>query len=637
MSARTLSTTALARFGNLLKNGVGYRTALALADRITEADLAAAQDAPSVPKGSLTAYGLAAHVTVGKTRGVDFCTLDYASDDLAFAAAIASLPVSGFNGGGIVKPQPGTYDFVNGLDWSAVPNVSIEGSHSTIVRWKNSNTFANASAGVNWLLVPGYGSHIVGLNLRGSSTFTCPINGVNTFNAGGGTNTRGGGIKITNGRTWLDRVYVTGMAEDGIANVGGIGTKWSDVQVIGCGGTGVNITGTLGALSGVYATDEDLVSVMVASCGVGMSINVGGIWVSGAHVWGCQGDGILVNSDVVRLANCYVESNAGWGINLNGKSRCVISGNDVWGNGLSGGQKGGIQLAGASMSNFISGNQLRDNRFFQILLAGTSAFNVVNGNVVTDSFSHAPSTPTTAISYTSAGTVTSGSATFSDSNNPAWITTQNAVGLTLSITGAGAASAALTTQVTAWSNPSPGVYQVTLALAAGTTVANPTYAVHANAYGIRETSTGGRNNIYGNSIPVLAAAIQCILLAVNSGSNSSSRNNAGVNLDAWSELGTISSGTIGIDLRNGVTNHATISANVTTVSSFGTSSLNRNDIVTVSITQDATGGRTVTGWASAFSFDPGKGTPTWPSGANATGEVTFRYNGTKLVEIARSF
>lgn len=42
MTTRNLSSTALARFTKLLKSGVGYRTALALADRVTDDDLAGA-------------------------------------------------------------------------------------------------------------------------------------------------------------------------------------------------------------------------------------------------------------------------------------------------------------------------------------------------------------------------------------------------------------------------------------------------------------------------------------------------------------------------------------------------------------------------------------------------------------------
>lgn len=572
-------------------------------------------------------------VTVSKARGGDYCTLDYASDDLALQAALNAIP-TGYTNGAAVHIAAGTYNFVNGVTTPAgVHNVRLSGAgYATILRWKNGNTFANTSAASNWLITTTDYAIITDLQLQGNSTFTCPINGLATFPGASGTNTLGAGIKITGGRVWLSRIYVTGMAEDGVTNMSGIGTKYSDVEIIGCGGTGLNITNS----GPPYATDGDLSSVWIGSCGTGIIIAEGGTWINGAHVWGCQGDGVYLNSDACRVIGCYIETNAGWGVNVNGHTRNVISNCDIWANGLGGSQKGGILLSGTALNNVISNNQLRDNRYYGVSMTGSSSLNTVNNNIVTDSFARSSTAAGTIITYTAAGTQTT-TTTFFDSNNPAWITSPNSVGTTLVIAGAGVSGASLTTQVTTWANPSVGNYNVTLSFAMSTATTNPSYTVHAVAYGIRETGTATQNVIAQNIVGRSDAAIGHIsMIAPTSGASSNSFNNMGTNPIGWYEAGNVT-GTMSPDIRNGQYMHGTLTANVTTVTFFpsSTTELQRGDFMTISLTQDATGDRTVAGWPTTAKFSTA-GTPTWPTAAGATGVINFRYNGTNWIEQSRS-
>jgi len=374
-------------------------------------------------------------VTVGKSAKFNYNTASYASDDLAVQAAVDAIP-AGYNGGTEIRIGPGIFNFVGGVNTTAKHNVTISGSLATIIQWKNGNTFAAATAATNWLFKLGDYAVLRDLQLRGCSTFTCPINGVNTQPAGG-TNTLGGGVWWNGGRVWLDRLYVTNMAEDGLTNSGGIGTKYTDIGIIACGGWGLNMTANLGNNGVNYATDGDLSSVWVGACGQGLIVNTGGIWISGAHVWGCQGDGIYLNGDAVRVIGCYPENNAGWGININSRSRCIIQGNDVWANGLGSVQKGGIQTLGSANSNVITSNLLRDNRYHAVLLAGSSSRNTVALNTVCDSYYRQASSPATLITYTASATLAAGTSTFTDANAPAWMTSFSAVGLTIVIQGAG--------------------------------------------------------------------------------------------------------------------------------------------------------------------------------------------------------
>jgi parallel beta-helix repeat protein len=543
--------------------------------------------------------------------------------------AAVDVLTSGFSGGNALVIGPGVFDFVAGVNLTAKKNVRISGAGwSTIIRWKNGNTFANTTPNVNFLFTLGAYSTITDVQLRGQSTFTCPINGVATQSAGG-TNTLGGGIFVTDARTWIERVYITQMAEDGIRNTGGIGTKYGEIEIINCGGTGLNITNGVG-VGGNYATDGDYSSVWIGACGTGIVMQGGGAWVAGAHVWGCQGDGIFVDTDSFRIVDGYYETNGGWGINVNGRSRGVIKGNDVWANGYTGSQKGGIQLNGTTcINNVVMGNQIRDNRYHGVMLNGAK-YNTVQGNIVTDSVSRASSDPGSSnAALTASGTQTTTS-TFLDNNAPTWMANANkAIGLTIVITGAGVAGAALTAQVIAWNSTT----SVTLSIAQSTATTNATYSLYATGYGFREVGFAQGNSIRGNIVHRNDARLGQVSL-INGAFGSESSGNIGWDAASWFEAGNIN-GAISLDPRNGTIYRGTLTGNVTAITFFPSSGIMRGTEMSISFKQDGTGGRTVSGWPANVKWSSG-GAPTFPSAASATGHVRLRYDGSDWTELGRS-
>ena len=602
----------------------------------TNADSVVLSTAETFATSAATARAPKISVSVGKTSDCDFVTSNYSSDDQAVQAAINSI-TTGYSGGASVIIKRGNYDFVTGVTVpSTIHNVMITGEGmSTKLRWKNGNTFANNTANSNWLITTSDYCVISNIQLVGQSNFSCTINGITTFTAGG-TNTLGGGILVNGGRVWLDTVYLTGMAEDGITNQGGIGTKYSSVEIIGCGGTGLNIT-TAANGNGTYATDNDLTSVWIGSCGLGISVNEGGTLVQGAHVWGSQGDGIYLNSDSIRVVGCYSETNGGWGLNVNGRRGCIISSNDVWSNGLAyttSTQRGGINLGGTSNSNVVANNVLRENRYYSVLMSGSASGNAISSNTVTDLLARSSTTPGTLITYTASGTQTA-TTTFIDNNAPAWMATANTcIGVSVAISGAGVSGATLTTQVVGWNSTT----SVTLAVAQSTVTTNTTYSVHAVAYGFIETGTAGANTISGNVIAKNDALIGHIRINPSPASSvfSASLNNMYVDAPNTYELGSISSGSLSVDLRNGGYTHGTLTANVTTVSFFPSSAeLNKGNTAAVSLTQGSTGGFTVSGWPSTVKFSS-SGAPTFPTAVGATGTIAFRYDGTNWIEQSRT-
>lgn len=589
---------------------------------------------PAVPAQSLSRYGMGARISVGKTRGFDFYIGDYASADLAVQAALNTFATGYTGGGGWIEMGPGTFDFVNGVTIPAgVHNVRISGAGmATQIRWKNGNTFADTTANTNFLFTTGDYCLIDNLQLQGFASFACPINGVNTFNPGSGTNTIGGGIRVTGGRVWLKDLYVTSMAEDAIRNDGGIGAKYSQLEIIGCGGAGITLS-TVQSGS-VYATDNDMQSVWIGSCGKGVVANEGGLWISGAHIWGCQGNAVDALSDCVRIIGCYLETNGGWAVNI-AANRCLVVGNDLWANGLAttstAGAMGGVQISGGRF-NTVSDNLFRDNRYHAVAVTSSAFENTVTGNVGTNSYGFNPSTGAT--TTLTAGGAQSTSTTFIDSNAPAWMASPStAVGVSMTIVGAGNAGGNFTGLVVGWVSST----QVTLESAMLTAATNPTYSVHTMKYGYRElTSNATGNTVIGNNFRQSQTAAVSTVTAT-SGRSTASMGNLGADSLAWFEAGNIS-GTISISASTGARFHATLTGNVTTVNTGSTSTNTPIGAeLHVVMTQDATGSRTVSGWSSTFKFDSGKGTPTWPATASTNGSMRFVWNGSSWVELGRSF
>lgn len=559
------------------------------------------------------------HITVGKTSDCDFYTANYASDDLALQAAMDSLP-AGYSGGGSILIKRGTYLFVNGTDASTKPNVHIEGEGmSTIIAWKNANTFAVATAATNWLITIQSYSSVSKLQLVGNSTYGCPVNGVNTYNPGSGSNILGGGLRVKDGsRVWLRHIFVAGMAEDGVTLVGQSGAsahanRIEQLYVIGCGGIGVN--------NGAYTYDTIFNGVWVGSCRQGMYINDGGVGVELGHVWGSAEHGVVVNGSSTRFSNCYIESNGKDGITATGAHKLTVTNSDFWQNGTQASSLGlsaGLRLVN-SRNNSVTNNQFRDSVGYGVLMSGSNGgHNIVSGNVWTDAVAANPDTGAL-ITYTG-GVATAASTTVTDAVNSPF--KQSHVGRWMTITGAGTAGASLRTLITGYVSAT----QVTVADPIVTTVNPATFSIRSTLTGIQDSTSVGRNIFADNQMPTTA----WIVSGITTGANSSVKNNVGVNPNATSVLGSVSSGSVALDVRIADTVTATLAAN-TTISTFGTPVHGHR--IAVALTQDSGGSKTAT-WPANFKFSGSA--PALTATAAKTDVFEFLYDGTNWRETNRS-
>lgn len=92
-------------------------------------------------------------------------------------------------------------------------------------------------------------------------------------------------------------------------------------------------------------------------------------------------------------------------------------------------------------------------------------------------------------------------------------------------------------------------------------------------------------------------------------------------------------GAASIAFASGAVQVLTLTGNVTSVAQAGLSGSGQR--VTIHFVQDATGGRTMSGFASSFKW-AGGAAPTWTTTANARDIVTFEVIGANLYEVSRS-
>lgn len=123
--------------------------------------------------------------------------------------------------------------------------------------------------------------------------------------------------------------------------------------------TNVSVEGTIGEPFGVgirmSSYDFELTNCWIYYCTDGIQMTPGGSGViSGSHIWGCTNAGIYADYVYgVRLTNCYIENNEGWGAYFNAPSHLVIDNTTTfWKNGLSVPNTGGMRLStnGAALS-----------------------------------------------------------------------------------------------------------------------------------------------------------------------------------------------------------------------------------------------------------------------------------------------
>lgn len=158
-----------------------------------------------------------------------------------------------------------------------------------------------------------------------------------------------------------------------------------------------------------------------------------------------------------------------------------------------------------------------------------------------------------------------------------------------------------------------------------------TLATKVQTYAVSSSGTADSNIICNNIMN--RADLATGPLNLSGGTKDVVYNNVGVNGENPYSYGSLDgSSTVFIDHRNGHYITATLTGNWGTVS-FITTHAVKGEQVTLALTQDATGGRTIT-WPSNVKL--AGGSLTLSTAANATDIITFVYDGTNWREVSRA-
>lgn len=319
-------------------------------------------------------------VSVGP--GCMYDPADYNYDEDAFYAADESLVAQG-GGTIVVMPMigndvdgPGEYQFTK-RGYVQSPYVSLLGmGPSVVIGWKPNGTadLLDQTPLENSLVtVSGFG-FCANLRLNGHSTWRCPINGVDSYNGGGG-NTLGSGITVAHARARVYNLHIEGMAEDGYRNhaqSNAHGVQASHLTIIGCGGNGMK--------SHAYGFDGQYGLIWIGSCRTGIELLNGANAFLYVHSWGNQLAGVSFNSgsDSSKILGGYIESNGKYGISWNGAKRTIVANVDLFANNKDG-SGCALRFANNSQWNQVKSGIARDNRGVQIVQITGAKYNRIDG------------------------------------------------------------------------------------------------------------------------------------------------------------------------------------------------------------------------------------------------------------------
>jgi hypothetical protein len=137
-------------------------------------------------------------------------------------------------------------------------------------------------------------------------------------------------IDVQGYRTQVESPYIVPSAASSIGLRLGSGPSITPVVTNARIHGGTSATGSIGLYS--CTPDAELTNVWIAGCDVGAHFQVGGALVNTLHVWGCN-TGMEGSLDGCMITNLYLDSNLGWGADVPGTDRCVITNLSVWNNG----------------------------------------------------------------------------------------------------------------------------------------------------------------------------------------------------------------------------------------------------------------------------------------------------------------
>lgn len=129
----------------------------------------------------------------------------------------------------------------------------------------------------------------------------------------------------------------------------------------------------------IQSSDAEGVNIWVARCELGVKAQRGsGRWTN-MHVWGCT-TGVGGDSwDESQVCNLYLDSNLGWGMDIDKMDRCRWNGVQAWNNGAGVADTGGIRVrrtTGSARQSQFLGVVLNDNVGTGMLLDGVEDYEV---------------------------------------------------------------------------------------------------------------------------------------------------------------------------------------------------------------------------------------------------------------------
>jgi hypothetical protein len=144
-------------------------------------------------------------------------------------------------------------------------------------------------------------------------------------------------------RSRIENVFVVPNAAGAIGISLGTGSGSStpvlrDIQ-IHCS----NVSAPVGTGIYVNSPDSEMANIWIGPCDKGINFSRGDASITNLHVWGCN-TGLAGSPDAIKINGLYLDSNRGWGAQLDSSDRCIISNFTAWNNGASIGSTGGIRV-----------------------------------------------------------------------------------------------------------------------------------------------------------------------------------------------------------------------------------------------------------------------------------------------------
>lgn len=229
---------------------------------------------------------------------------DGTDDDVQIQAAIDALPASG----GKVLLTEGTFYIGATITLPTNKRMTLEGCGPVTTELSLQN-----GANVDMILAQGQQQVVCNLSLNGNKA---------------NQSSTAYGIKVTQTKVWLDRLWIAEIETTGIYVVGTAlqtahANKITNCYLSGCGQDGLEF--------GTYSYDAQVVNTWIGTSGRdGIRINTSNIMLQLVHSWGNTGSGVYVNSGsggYAQIIGGYFETNLDRGIRIGSTSPgCVIQG-----------------------------------------------------------------------------------------------------------------------------------------------------------------------------------------------------------------------------------------------------------------------------------------------------------------------